>query len=100
MTISFPRTALCNDKGCAMTKIMLQPDAAERFMECKMAYQLLIDPSKRKQYDRQHKVTATHCGASQGFVLLLQAANHFTGTEIDSLPVHLSFRRVLTGVTL
>lgn len=31
------------------------PDAAERFMECKMAYQLLIDPSKRKQYDRQHK---------------------------------------------
>lgn len=31
------------------------PDAAERFMECKMAYQLLIDPSKRQQYDRQHQ---------------------------------------------
>lgn len=32
-----------------------QPDAADRFMECKMAYQLLTDPSKRKQYDRQHQ---------------------------------------------
>ncbi|KAL0054430.1 hypothetical protein WJX82_008732 [Trebouxia sp. C0006] len=31
------------------------PDAAERFMECKMAYQLLIDSSKRQQYDRQHQ---------------------------------------------
>ncbi|KAL0035042.1 hypothetical protein WJX79_008050 [Trebouxia sp. C0005] len=31
------------------------PDAAERFMECKMAYQLLIDPIKRQQYDRQHQ---------------------------------------------
>ncbi len=39
-----------------MMVIVLQPDAAERFMECKMAYQLLIDPSKRKQYDRQHQV--------------------------------------------
>lgn len=31
------------------------PDAADRFMECKMAYQLLIDPAKRQQYDRQHQ---------------------------------------------
>ena len=37
----------------------MQPDAAERFMECKMAYQLLIDPSKRQQYDRQHQVLNT-----------------------------------------
>ncbi|KAL3156680.1 hypothetical protein ABBQ38_000957 [Trebouxia sp. C0009 RCD-2024] len=31
------------------------PDAADRFMECKMAYQLLIDPAKRQQYDRRHQ---------------------------------------------
>ncbi len=37
----------------------MQPDAAERFMECKMAYQLLIDSSKRQQYDRQHQVLNT-----------------------------------------
>jgi DnaJ-class molecular chaperone len=39
--------------------VVMQPDAAERFMECKMAYQLLIDPSKRQQYDRQHQVLNT-----------------------------------------
>ncbi len=42
-----------------MIVVVMQPDAAERFMECKMAYQLLIDPSKRQQYDRQHQVLKT-----------------------------------------
>ena len=36
-------------------------------MECKMAYQLLIDPVKRKQYDRQHQVW------SSGVPKLIQA---------------------------
>lgn len=31
---------------------MLQPDAKERFMECKVAYQTLSDSKERKRFDR------------------------------------------------
>ena len=34
-----------------------QEDAKERFMECKVAYQTLVDKDQRRQYDRSRSVS-------------------------------------------
>lgn len=43
---------------------MLQPDAKERFMDCKRAYQALSDSRERARYDRVSgcHVGSLHCG--------------------------------------
>jgi curved DNA-binding protein CbpA len=37
----------------------VQPDATQRFMECKIAFQTLSDPSKRSEYDRQQRFVSS-----------------------------------------
>ena len=61
-TLAYLRRIICllarkesqkSDDADALTCPCLQPDAKDKFMECKRAYQALSDTKQRSRYDRE-----------------------------------------------
>lgn len=52
--------AFQKDEPAQILLLLLQPDAKDRFMACKTAYQTLVDEGQRRQYDRTLEVTPLH----------------------------------------